>query len=207
MKAALYARVSTSGKGQDPTMQQLEMAAFCQRRGWTITRTYTETCSGAKEAGTGDRPELDELWKAVRAGKVDVVLVYRFDRFARSVRQLVDALEEFRSRQVQFVSVHEDLDTTTPQGRLVFHIFSAIAEFERALIGERVASGIAHARERGKVLGRPRSPANPLEVVRLRTCGLSWKGISTKLGIPRTTARRLFLACTNNVAAEGLGNV
>jgi DNA invertase Pin-like site-specific DNA recombinase len=146
MRAALYARVSTLN-GQDPEMQLRELREYCGRRGWAIAGEYVDCgISGSKER----RPQLDRLLVACRKRQVDAVVVYRYDRFARSLRQLVNALEEFRSLGIDFVSLHEGVDTSTPNGRLVFGIFATIAEFERELIRDRVRSGLASARAKGK---------------------------------------------------------
>ena len=125
---------------------------------------------------------------------MDAVVVYRYDRFARSLRQLVNALEEFRSLGIEFISLHEGVDTSTPNGRLVFGIFASIAEFERELIRDRVKSGIAAARAKGKLVGRPRVKADIAHILDLRAQGLSWLAIGEKLGLGEGTVRRLGLA-------------
>jgi DNA invertase Pin-like site-specific DNA recombinase len=147
--AAVYARVSTHN-GQNPEMQLDEIREYCRRRGWKIVGEYVdEGISGSKE----HRPALDRLLADCRRRIVDAVVVYRYDRFARSLRQLVNALDEFRALGIDFVSLHEGVDTSTPNGRLVFGIFGSVAEFERELIRDRVRSGLALARSRGKRLG------------------------------------------------------
>jgi DNA invertase Pin-like site-specific DNA recombinase len=179
MRAAIYARVSTNN-GQDPTVQTRELREYCQRRGWEIAGEYVDVgVSGAKE----NRPQLDALLAACRKRQVDAVVVYRYDRFARSLRQLVNALEEFRSLGIEFISLHEGVDTSAPNGRLVFGIFASIAEFERELIRDRVKSGIAAARSRGKALGRPRIAVDAERIAILRASGLSWPKIAAKLGL------------------------
>ena len=131
-----------------------ELRAYCQRREWEITGEYVDQgIRGARE----QRPSLDRLLADCRKRRVDAVVVYRYDRFARSLRQLVNALEEFRILGVDFISLHEGVDTSTLNGRLVFGIFASIAEFERELIRDRVRSGIAAAKARGKRLGRPKA--------------------------------------------------
>jgi DNA invertase Pin-like site-specific DNA recombinase len=187
--AALYARVSTVNKGQNPEMQIGPMLADCERRGWS-PEVYQDFGSGAEET----RAELERLWRDVRAGKVDVVMVWKFDRFARSLRHLVAALEEFRARGIQFISVQDGQDTSTPQGTLLFHIIAAMAEFERALIRERVTAGIDHARKCGRKLGRPAVEVDRVQVTAMRKKGASWAMISETLGISYGTARRAFLA-------------
>ena len=136
VRAAIYARVSTRN-GQNPQMQLEELRAYCQRREWELAGEYVDQgISGASE----QRPALDRLLTDARKRHIDAVVVYRYDRFARSLRQLVNALEEFRTLGVDFISLHEGVDTSTPNGRLVFGIFASIAEFERELIRERVRS-------------------------------------------------------------------
>ena len=129
-----------------------EVRQFVQRRGWQIAEEYIDKgVSGSKEK----RPALDKLMYEAKRRRFDAVVVYRYDRFARSLRHLVNALEEFRALRIEFVSIHEGVDTSTPNGRLVFGIFASIAEFERELIRARVRSGLAAARARGIQLGRP----------------------------------------------------
>jgi DNA invertase Pin-like site-specific DNA recombinase len=170
MKVAIYARVSTAN-GQDPTVQTRELKEYCQRRQWEIAEEFTDTgVSGGKES----RPGLNRLLADARRRKFDTVLVYRYDRFARSLRQLVNALGEFDALGIHFVSLHEGVDTSTPNGRLVFGIFASIAEFERELIRSRVRSGLAAARARGKRLGRPRVAVDAEKVTALRKAGASW---------------------------------
>ena len=141
--------------------------------------------SGAKER----RPELDRLLAECRKRRVDAVVVYRYDRFARSLRQLVNALCEFDALRIQFVSLHEGVDTSTPNGRLVFGIFASIAEFERELIRDRVRSGMAAARARGARIGRPRKPVDADKVAELRAQGASWRMIARELGVGVGTVR------------------
>jgi DNA invertase Pin-like site-specific DNA recombinase len=179
MRVAIYARVSTNN-GQDPGMQTRELREYCQRRSWEVEGEYVDAgVSGAKER----RPQLDALLAACRKRRVDAVVVYRYDRFARSLRQLVNALEEFRSLGIEFISLHEGVDTSTPNGRLVFGIFASIAEFERELIRDRVKSGIAAARSKGKRLGRPRVSLDLARIASLRASGRSWPQIAKALGL------------------------
>src|SRR2546425_8324452 len=187
MRAALYARVSTARSSQDPEMQLLELREYCRRRGWEILGEYVDAgVSGAKER----RPELDRLLADSRKRLVDAVVVYRYDRFARSLRQLVNALEEFRALGIDFISLHEGVDTSTPNGRLVFGIFATIAEFERELIRERVRSGLAVAWAQGKRIGRPRRPVDAARVAELRGQGWSWAEIAREMGVGLGTVHR-----------------
>src|SRR5271155_4347310 len=195
MRAAIYARVSTNN-GQDPHMQIRELREYCQRRGWEIEGEYVDAgVSGAKE----HRPQLDVLLATCRKRLVDAVVVYRYDRFARSLRQLVNALEEFRSLGIEFVSLHEGVDTSTPNGRLVFGIFASIAGFERELIRDRVRSGIAAARSKGKKLGRPKISLDVGRIVALRASGRSWPQIATELGASVGTIYRAAHSLSKNL--------
>jgi DNA invertase Pin-like site-specific DNA recombinase len=198
MRAAIYARVSTNN-GQDPHMQTREIRQYCERRGLEIAGEYVDAgISGAKE----NRPQLDALLAACRKRLVDAVVVYRYDRFARSLRQLVNALEEFRSLGIEFISLHEGVDTSTPNGRLVFGIFASIAEFERELIRDRVKSGIAAARSKGKRLGRPRVRVDAARIAVLRDSGASWSAITLELGLSAGTAKRAYYSLSKNPASK-----
>jgi DNA invertase Pin-like site-specific DNA recombinase len=189
MKVALYSRVSTNE--QNAAMQLEELRSYCQRRKWEIAEEFTDTgVSGSKES----RPALNRLLYNAKRRKFDAVLVYRYDRFARSLRQLVNALTEFDALGIHFVSLHEGVDTSTPNGRLVFGIFATIAEFERELIRSRVRSGIAAAKAKGKRLGRPKVTVDPTRIVALRRAGCSWKEITLQTGWTKGTAQRSFQA-------------
>jgi len=196
MRVALYARVSTQ-KGQHTDVQLRELQEYSQRRGWKIVAEYIdEGISGARER----RPALDKLWADCRKRKVDAVVVYRYDRFARSLRQLVNALDEFRALGIDFVSLHEGVDTSTPNGRLVFGIFASIAEFERELIRSRVRSGLAAAKAKGKRLGRPRTSVDAAQIAQLRASGASWREVSARVGAGVGTVRRAAARCAKNLS-------
>jgi len=128
--------------------------------------------------------------------------VYRYDRFARSLRQLVNALEEFRSLGIDFISLHEGVDTSTPNGRLVFGIFASIAEFERELIRDRVRSGMAAAKAKGKIIGRPKTAVDAPRIALLRHQGRSWAEITRETGISKGTAQRAVAGLPKMVVAE-----
>ena len=188
-RVGLYARVST--KGQDPGMQLAELHQVAEQRGWTVAAEYVDTVTGAKDS----RPALDLLMADARTGKLDVVAVWKFDRFARSTRHLVNALEEFKSINVEFISLREQVDTATPMGKAMFVIISAIAELERDLIRERVRAGIARARAKGKTLGRPaRVAIDHGKVAELLAQGMSGRAIARELGAPPTSVRRVIRA-------------
>jgi len=151
-RAAIYARVSTANNCQDPTLQTRELREYCGRRGWSIAGEYVDIgISGSKEK----RPELDRLFVDARRRRFDKILVWKLDRFGRSLRHLVNSLAELESMGVDFVSLCDNLDLSTPSGRLMFQIIGAMAEFERALIQERVRAGMRNARAKGKRVGRP----------------------------------------------------
>ena len=187
IRAALYARISTLNHGQDPEVQLRELREFCQRRGFAIAHEFVDKgICGSRE----QRPALDKLLADCRKRLVDAVVVYRYDRFARSLRQLVNALDEFRSLGIDFISIHEGVDTSTPNGRLVFGIFASIAEFERELIRDRVRSGLAAAKAKGKRVGRPRVAVDVRRIASLRCQGRSWAEVSRETGISKGTAQR-----------------
>jgi len=188
-RAAIYARVSTGHNGQDPTMQTREWEEYCQRRGWDVAGCYVDTgISGSKES----RPELDRLMADSHRRRFDAVVVWKFDRFARSVSHLLRALETFKSLEIDFVSLSEQVDTSTPTGKMVFTVLGAVAELERSLIAERVRAGIRNARANGKRLGRPRVAVDASRIVTLRTLGHSWSAIRRETGIAKGTAQRAF---------------
>lgn len=154
-RVAIYCRVSTASQSVDP--QESALREFAHRRDWTELKIYSDRAfSGARDR----RPALDQLMLDCRRGLVDVVLVWKFDRFGRSVRHLIEALEEFRQLKIDFISVTEAVDTSTPAGRMFFSMIAVFANFERDMIAERVKSGLEEARRKGKRLGRP--PINTL---------------------------------------------
>jgi DNA invertase Pin-like site-specific DNA recombinase len=186
-RAAIYARVSTINGQQDPEMQLREQREYAERRGWDVAGEYVDRgVSGSKD----HRPALDSMMVAAQGRKFDVVLIWKLDRFARSLKHLVNALAEFEALGIVFVSLRDNLDLTTPAGRLMFQIIGAMAEFERALIQERVRAGLRHARAKGKRLGRPRHAYPQAKVERLRAQGMSWGEISGRVGIPKPTLLR-----------------
>lgn len=187
MKAFLYARVSTVDKEQNPEVQLHELREYCQRRKWEIGAEFVDKMSGTKS----QRPQWQEMLRLVRQRRCDAVVVFRFNRFARSTRELVNWLEEFEALGIEFVSLHESIDTSTPIGKLVFKITAAIAEFEVDIIRENVRAGLLHAKSRGKSLGRPRRIGNGEQITAMRDAGSRWDEISAKYGISVSTAKRL----------------
>jgi len=177
-RVALYARVSTL-LGQSPEMQLVELREYAARRGWHVIGEYVDRASGIKES----RPALNRLMTDARRRKFDMIAVWKIDRFGRSLKHLVNALAELEAVGVAFVSLRDNLDLSTPAGRLMFQIIAAMAEFERALIQERVRAGLRNARQRGKRLGRPRVVVDVAQIRSLRAVGASWRTISRQLGV------------------------
>jgi len=184
MRIAIYARVST--KDQSCELQIRDLRAYCAARGFNLVREYVDVGqSGAKDS----RPELNKLMDDARKRQFDAVVCWRFDRFARSTKHLLSALEEFRSLGIQFISYQENVDTSTPLGQALFTIVSAVAQLERDLIRERVTAGIRNAQANGKKLGRPKSGVDRDRILDLKTQGLSLRQIAAKLGVGYGTVR------------------
>jgi DNA invertase Pin-like site-specific DNA recombinase len=194
---AIYARVSTTNHGQDVTLQTRELEQFGQARGWRTVDAYIDDgVSGAKDS----RPELNRLMADAHKRCFDVVAVWRFDRFARSVSHLLRALETFSALGIAFVSLSEQMDTTTPTGKMVFTVLGAVAELERSLIAERVRAGLRNARAKGKTLGRPRVAVDAARIVALRAQGLSWVKIGERLGASEGTVRNVAKRSAKNLS-------
>lgn len=186
-RVGLYARVSTSD--QSPTMQVEALREFAERRGLEVVEEYIDAgVSGTKER----RPALDKLMDDARKRRLDGVIVYKFDRFARSVRHLVNALHEFEELGVEFVSYTESIDTSSALGRALFAIASALSELERDLIVERSSEGQRRARARGKHVGRPRLELSAERVMSMKKAGASVREIAREVGVNRTVVRRVL---------------
>jgi DNA invertase Pin-like site-specific DNA recombinase len=192
LKIAIYARVSTKN-GQDPEMQLAELREYIRNRKWKIAGEYVDKgISGALDS----RPELNRLMADANRRRFDVVVVWKFDRFARSVSHLLRALETFRALGIEFVSLSENIDTSTPTGKMVFTVLASVSELERSLIGERVRAGLRNAKARGTRLGRP--PLKDLSVTETqrlrrerRRSRTSFKGLAEKYGVSVWTAFQL----------------
>ena len=186
-RVAIYARVSTVNHGQDVSMQTRELRQFAEARGWNVAGEYIDAgVSGAKDS----RPELNRLMADAHKRRFDVVCVWRFDRFARSVSHLLRALETFKALGIDFVSYSEQMDTSTPAGKMVFTVLGAVAELERSLIVERVRAGLRNARAKGKTLGRPRASVDAARIGRLRAQGRSIREIADELGYSRSLVHK-----------------
>ncbi len=188
-RVALYARVSTRNNGQNPETQLIALREYAQARSFEICSEYVDVgISGSKEK----RPSLDRLMIDARKRRVDVVLVARFDRFARSTRHLVLALEEFNALGLDFISLSESIDTSTPMGKMVFTVLGAVAELERDIIAERVKMGLRRAKKEGKQLGRPRAYIDSEKLHRLHSEGYSHRAIAALLGLSHATVGRVL---------------
>jgi DNA invertase Pin-like site-specific DNA recombinase len=192
-QVALYARVSTLNN-QDPEMQLSELREYAGRRGWQIVEEFIDQgVSGCKES----RPSLNRLMSDACRRKFDAILVWKIDRFGRSLKHLVNALAELAALGVAFISLRDNLDLSTPSGRLMFQIIGAMAEFERALIQERVRAGLRNARTKGRRLGRPRVIVDASKIAALRAQGRSWAQITNETGVSKGTGQRAVAGVPN----------
>lgn len=190
MRTAIYARVSTNNGQQSPEMQLSELREYCQRRGWEPAGEYVDSgISGVKDS----RPELNRLMADAHRRQFDAVVVWKFDRFARSVSHLLRALETFKALGMEFVSLSEQIDTSTPIGKMVFTILGSVAEMERSMIAERVRAGMRNARSKGIHIGRPRVRVDAKQIYRLSALGTPWRRIGEQLGVSARTAKRIAL--------------
>ena len=187
-RVALYARVSTLN-GQNPEMQLAELREYAQRRGWEV---YSEYCdlgiSGAKDS----RPQLNRMIADAHARKFDAVVVWKLDRLGRSLKHLVTVIDDLEHYAVAFVSLRDNIDMSTPSGRLMLHLLAAMAQFERSLIQERVVAGIASAKSRGVKFGRPKVYCSALKIAALREQGVPWTALAQRLDVGKGTAQRIY---------------
>lgn len=187
MRVAIYARISTHDKGQDPDLQLKPLREYCNQRGFEVVGEFVDVVSGAKDR----RPELDRLMDMVKKRLIDCVIVWKLDRFGRSLKHLVTALDEFEKLGISFISYRENLDLTSSTGKLMFHIIAAMAEFERTLIVERVKAGIVNARSKGKRIGRkPIDFMTTEKIAELRKQNLSFRKISEQLKISKSIVHK-----------------
>lgn len=186
MRVVSYARVSTSDKGQRPELQLSEIRKYCDLRGWS---TPKEIVDEGFSGGTDVRPGLKRLMKMVREGEVDIVIVLKLDRLFRSLKHLVTTLDEFQERGIIFVAVRDNVDYSTPAGKLMTQILASMAEFEKSLLRERTLLGLEHARSKGIILGRPKERDDEA-ISRLWKEGKSQRQIAKELGISKTAVQR-----------------
>jgi len=185
MKVAIYCRVSTSG--QTTENQKRDLTRYCDSRDWPVAQVFEDVgVSGAKDR----RPALDDLMRQAKQKKFNTVVVWKFDRFARSTQHLLQALTEFQALGVDFVSCSEGVDTSTPAGRMVFTFLGAVAEFERSLIKERVKAGIERAQAAGVHCGRPRAAFDVGRAIKMKQEGLGVRRIAKQLGVSKSTIDR-----------------
>jgi DNA invertase Pin-like site-specific DNA recombinase len=196
MRAAVYARVSTSD--QKNAIQIGELTDYVQRRGWELAGVYEDQMSGARAS----RPGLDRLMDDAKLRRFDVVVVWKLDRFGRSLMHCIAGIQELTTLSVRFIAVSQGLDTdqASPTSRLLLHILASVAEFERELIQDRVAAGMKHAKAKGKSIGRPRRVFSRDEVVRLRAQGLSIEKVARQVGIGVGTVVRTLKGTQVNSA-------
>jgi DNA invertase Pin-like site-specific DNA recombinase len=195
VRAAAYHRVSRAD--QNPELQQDEVAELIERRGWALARSYTdEGVSGSRDR----RPELDQLLADARRRKFDLLVVWRADRLFRSLRHMVVTLDELAALGVGFVSVTEPFDTSTPSGRLLLHLVSAMAEFERSILIERTKAGLAAAIRRGVKVGRPRVEFDVDRARALRVEGKTYRQVAAELGVGAATVHRALATASGSAS-------
>jgi putative DNA-invertase from lambdoid prophage Rac len=191
LQAAIYARVSTSD--QNCEMQVSELHEYADRRGWEVAGEYVDTgWSGAKAS----RPELNRLMKDAALRRFDAVIVWKLDRFGRSVRNCLDGIEALRTNGVRFLAVSQSIDTdeSNPTARLLLHILASVAEFEREMIRERVCAGVKNAKAKGKQLGRKRVVFDRARAREMNAGGASLRDIAAALQVGRGTVHRFLLS-------------
>jgi DNA invertase Pin-like site-specific DNA recombinase len=184
IKAALYIRVSTTD--QNTALQTDELPSYCSARGWSVIETYIDKMSGMKDK----RPALDKLMADARKRKFNAVVVWKFDRMGRSTSHLLKVLEEFKDLGINFVSIRESVDTTTPMGKLFFTLLAGFAEFERSVTKERCEAGRVAARKRKVRFGRPKADVDARLIQNLRGGGASLRDIAARLGVSKDTVSR-----------------
>jgi DNA invertase Pin-like site-specific DNA recombinase len=182
MTAAIYARVSTFD--QEPENQLAELRRYIRARGWTAAEYVDKGVSGTKDK----RPALDQLVRDAKRRRFDVLVCWRLDRLGRNLKHLITLLDELQALGVAFVTLGEGIDTTTPAGRLQLHVLSAISQFERDRLAERVRAGLARARAQGVKLGRPRRYIDPAQLASV--ADLPDREAARRLGVPRSTLQR-----------------
>lgn len=187
-RVALYARVSTTGHGQDVGLQLDELRQVAQQRGWKVVGEFID--EGVSGSATS-RPALGQMMDAARRGKLDLVAVWKLDRLGRSIQHLLQILDELQHQGVGFVAVRDSgIDTTSATGRLLLHLLAAFAEYERNLIRERVLAGVRRAQSKGTHCGRPVVEVDIRPAVSMLASGYGLKAISKSIGVSRATLRR-----------------
>ena len=190
MKVATYSRVSTQHREQKPEVQVQELRRYCKARKFKIEHEIVDRATG----GTDDRPGLKRLLALARAREVDAIVVVKLDRLFRSLKHLVNTLSEFEALQVKFIATRDQVDLTTPAGRMFVQVLGSLAEFERELIRERILLGLDHARSEGKRLGRPKGADRSTEIIRLKAQGRSHREIIRELDVSMGAVIRALTA-------------
>lgn len=186
MRASTYSRVSTSDKGQNPEVQADELRRYCLARGWGLVEDIKDH---GFSGGTDKRPGLKRLLELARSREIDVIIVVKLDRLARSLRHLLTLLDEFKTLGITFISVRDQIDFGTANGRLMLHLMAAFSEFERSLIRERTLAGLEYSRRHGRTLGRPKT-RDDQAILKLRADGASYSQIEKLLGVSRPSISR-----------------
>lgn len=200
--AALYSRVSTSNQNTGLESQERALELFAQQNNITNYKKFSDSnVSGSKAS----RPQLDSMMKEIEEGKLSKVVVYSFSRFARSTKHLLSALEYFKNKNVEFVSISEKVDTSSPMGKALFGIISIISELERELISERVINGLKNAKAKGKIIGRPKTRPSQ-SIISLHQENYSYREIAKILGVSHTSVAREIksMKCNQNNFEETL---
>lgn len=187
-KVAIYARISTINKGQDLDTQLIPLKRYCSEKNLEITSVYTDTMSWSKES----RPSLNQLLEDAKEKVFDTVLVFRFDRISRSTKQLIELLETFRKLSISFISINENIDTTTPAGSMMFTIIAAFAKFERDIISERVKFGIEKARIQWKQIGRKKVEVDEDQIFRYYDQWMTIRSIALKSWVSKSKIHRIL---------------
>lgn len=202
MNVVAYCRVSTADQSTD--LQVTELTAYAARMNWTLTEVYQDQISGSKDR----RPGLDRLMEDARMRRFDAVLVWKLDRFGRSLSQLIDNVQKLDGYGVRFLSSTENIDTNhgSPIGKLMLHLFASFAEFERGLIRERVNAGVREAQRRGKHCGRPVRVFRRDEALRLKSEGMSLRQIAKLLNVPVMTISDAVRKACLQVGGSSAGN-
>lgn len=207
LRAVIYARVSTTD--QNNTLQIRELTEYVEHRGWELAGIYEDRISGSKAS----RPGLDRLMADARLRKFESVVVYKLDRWGRSLVHCIAGIQELQALGIRFVATSQGLDTdeSNPASKLLMHILAAVAQFERELIRERVSAGMRGAKRNGtrsgKAIGRPRVIVDRQRVVLLRNAGASWAMIGKIMSVPPTTARRAYDVSEASRSAAGTQNL
>jgi len=189
-RVGIYARTSTDDGRQDVEVQLRQLRDYCHQRGLEVLNEYRDEITGVTE----NRPAFTKLMNDARKRRLDCVLVFRFDRFARSTKTLIDALEEFRQLGVEFISFTENIDTGTSLGRCMYTIIAAFAAMEREIIRERVMAGLQNARANGVRLGRPRKGFDIGRALELKAKGYGVRRIAKRLGVSHGTVHNYLTA-------------